>query len=238
MSEPSVGRRVAIVTGASRGMGEACARELATRGYALALFARSDALDAVAADLGALAVRGSMSDATDLARLVDATLARYGRVDAVVCSNGHPAKGDLLTLSDDDWLDGVQLLLMSAVRLARLVTPVMERGGGGAFVHVSSLWQVEPHASAPVSSAVRAALAAFAKLYADRYAAAGIRMNCVLPGFIETYPVPDDILRLIPTGRPGTVIEIAKTVAFLVSDDARYITGQSLRVDGGLTRSI
>ncbi|HEV2283231.1 MAG TPA: SDR family oxidoreductase [bacterium] len=229
--------RAAIVTGAGRGIGAAVAAELADRGYRLAVLSPSGAPAAVRAH-GAVGVAGSVTNPADLARVVDAALQRFGRVDAVVNSTGHPPRGRLLELTDADWLAGVDLLLLNAVRMARLVTPVFLRQGGGSVVNVSTFSAFEPSAAFPVSSALRAALGSFAKMYADEYAAHGIRMNNVLPGFVESYPVDAETLRRIPMGRPGTLGEIARTVAFLLSDDAGYLTGQNLRVDGGLTRSV
>lgn len=232
------GARVALVTAGSHGIGEACARELAGRGYGVVVFSRSEAALELARDIGGLAVRGSVTEANDLARLVAAAMARYGRIDAVVANTGHPAKGEILELTDADWHDGLDMLLLSVVRLARLVTPIMERQGGGAWVNISSFTAFEPSAPRPVSSALRAALASLTKLYADRYAAAGIRMNAVLPGWVDTYPVDPAIVAGIPMGRPAGVREIARVVAWLLSDEASYLTGESLRVDGGLHRSM
>jgi NAD(P)-dependent dehydrogenase (short-subunit alcohol dehydrogenase family) len=199
--------------------------------------ARSDAIEALASELGAAALAGSVADPGDLARLVELALARYGRIDAVVNNTGHPARGDLLSISDEDWKQGVDLVLLSVVRTARLVTPVFQRQGGGAIVNISSLWAVEPQLDAPVSSTLRAALSAFTKLYADRHAAERIRMNCVLAGFASSHPVPEKFQKAIPMGRVSEPEEVARVVAFLLSSDAGYITGQSLRSDGGLTRS-
>ena len=232
------GGPVAVVTAASRGIGAACARVLAKRGYRLALLARSKDVEVLANELGAVAVEGSVTDPAALDRVVAAAMEAHGRIDALVNNTGHPAKGDLLALSDDDWRGGVDLLLLPVVRLARLVTPILQKQGGGAIVNVSSLWAVEPHLDAPVSSTLRAALSAFTKLYADAHAKAHIRMNNLLPGFIDSYPEDAALRSAIPMGRYGSVAEIAKTTAFLVSDDASYLTGQNIRVDGGLTRSI
>jgi len=229
---------VAIVTAASKGMGAAIARELHSRGYRLALLARSDDLQAVAQETGALAVQGSVTEPADLDRLVKETLDRYGRIDAVVNHTGHPPKGDLLAIPDADWHLGLDVVLMNVVRMARLVTPVMEKAGKGTFVNVSSFAAYEPDADFPISAALRTALAAFTKLYAERYAKAGIRMNNVLPGFIDSLPEKPERKARIPMGRYGTVGEMAKTVAFLLSDDAGYITGQNILVDGGLVRGI
>ena len=182
-------------------------------------------------------MRGSVASGEDLARLVEAALSRYGRIDAVVNNTGHPAKGELLDLSDDDWKSGLDLLLLSVIRMARLVTPFFQRQGRGAIVNVSSLWAVEPSLDAPVSSTLRAALSAFTKLYADRHAREGIRMNCVLAGFATTYPVPEKFAAAIPMARISEPEEVARVAAFLLSDDAAYVTGQSVRSDGGLTRS-
>ncbi len=234
----SAGGRVAIVTAAGRGMGAAIAEELAARGWRLALMSPSGAAEERAHALGALGLTGSITEPADLARLVEATVDAYGRIDGLVNNSGHTPKGALLEIPDEDWRAGMDMALMNVIRLARLVTPVMERGGGGAIVNISTYCAFEPEADFPVSATVRAALASFAKLYADRYAAAGIRMNNVLPGFIDSLPETAERKARIPMGRYGTTAEIAKTVAFLLSEDAGYITGQNIRVDGGITRSI
>jgi NAD(P)-dependent dehydrogenase (short-subunit alcohol dehydrogenase family) len=231
-------RRVALVTASSRGIGAACARQLAADGYRVGLLARSPDVERLAEELDGFAVVGSVTAVPDLERLVEQAIARYDRIDAVVANTGHPAKGDLLALPDGAWTDGFELIVLTAIRLARLVTPTMERQGAGAIVNISSLWAVEPHLDAPVSATVRAALGNFTKLYADRYAKAGIRMNCLLSGFVDTYPVAAQFLRSIPLGRVAEAAEVARVAAFLVSPAASYITGQSLRADGGLTRSI
>ncbi len=232
----SAEQKVAIVTGGGRGMGAAIARELHGRGYALALMSPSESAEQLAAELGGLAVRGSAAEAADLEALVQRTLETHGRVDAVVNHTGHPPKGDLLDISDEDWHLGLDLLLLSVVRMARLVTPAMERQGGGAIVNITTFSAFEPALTFPVSSTIRAGLASFTKLYADRYAPAGIRMNCILPGFIDSLNHAPETASRVPLGRVGTVREIAETAAFLLSDGAGYITGQNIRVDGGVTR--
>lgn len=230
--------KVAVVTAASRGMGEAISRRLAREGFRLALMSRSDDVLALARELDGVGCTGSVTDPDDLRRFVEMADSAFGRVDALVCNTGHPPKGDLLGMPDSAWYEGLDMVFLNVVRTARLVTPLMLQQGGGSIVAISAFGAIEPSLSFPVSSALRAGLGAFIKLYADRYAEAGIRINGVLPGFIETYDVDEDTRARIPARRPGLTEEVAGTVAFLLSENAGYITGQSLRVDGGITRSV
>lgn len=229
---------VAIVTAAGRGIGEACARRLADDGYTPVLLSKSGAAVDVAEDLGGVGFEGSVTDPDDLDALVAAATERYGRIDALVNNTGHPATGDLLDISDEEWHDGLDLVLLNSVRTARLVTPVMREQGGGAIVNISTFSAFEPSTEFPVSSVLRAGLGSFTKLYADRFASDDIRMNAVLPGFVDSYEVNDETRAKIPMGRPAKTEEIADTVAYLVSPAASYVTGQNVRVDGGLTGSV
>jgi NAD(P)-dependent dehydrogenase (short-subunit alcohol dehydrogenase family) len=233
-----VGKKVAIVTAAGSGMGAARARELARRGYAVTLMSTSGKAEALAKELGGLGLTGSVTEEDHLEALVSETLDRYGRKDGVVNSTGHPASGEILDLTDEQWHDALDLVVLNVVRIARLVTPAMLRQGGGAIVNISTFSAFEPSPAFPLSSSLRAALAGFTKLYSDRYASEGVRMNNVLPGFIESFEIDEESRRSIPMQRQGSVAEIAKTAAFLLSEDSGYITGQNIRVDGGLTRSV
>jgi NAD(P)-dependent dehydrogenase (short-subunit alcohol dehydrogenase family) len=230
--------KVALVTAAGSGLGAGIARELAAQGWRVAVSSSSGKGEALGKALGGLGFTASNDDPAALARVVDGTLAAWGRIDALVNSAGHPPKGDLLAIADADWHRGLDTILLSVIRLARLVTPHMERQGGGAIVNVSTFAAFEPDLAFPVSCALRAALGSFAKLYSDRYAKANIRMNNVLPGFFDSLPEKEAARQRVPLGRYGRVEELAKTVAFLLSDGAGYIAGQNLRVDGGLTRSV
>lgn len=231
-------KKVAVITAASSGIGRACADELFEQGYSLVLLARSMEIVEIARELGGVAHVGSVSEKEDLQELVKLALDTYGRIDAVVINTGHPPKDDLLSITDEQWLEGFNMILMNVIRLAREITPIMQRQGSGSFVNISTLGAVEPRLTYPVSSTLRGALSNYTKLFADRYAAEGIRMNSVLPGSIDNHEISPESLREIPMKRGGTTFEIAKTVAFLLSDDASYITGQNICVDGGLGRSV
>ena len=231
-------RPVAIMTAAGSGMGAAIARELAGRGYAVAILSSSGKGEALAKELGGVGVTGSNLVVADLERLVERTLAEWGRIDAVVNSAGHGPKGEILEIGDEDWHLGMEVYLLNVIRMCRLVTPVMERQNKGAIVNISTYATFEPESFFPTSGVFRAGLAAFTKLFADRYGAKNIRMNNILPGFIDSLPEREQFRARIPMERYGTVAEIAATAAFLVSDEAGYITGQNIRVDGGITRSV
>jgi NAD(P)-dependent dehydrogenase (short-subunit alcohol dehydrogenase family) len=228
--------KVAIVTAAGRGIGAAIARKLAADGYCVALLSPSEPITKLASELGGLAVQGSVTVPADLQALVHRTMARWGRIDALVNNAGHPPKGPLLDITDGQWQSGFEMVFLSAVRMTRLVTPHMIAGGGGAIVNISSYAALEPETDFPMTT-LRAALGAWTKLYADTYAPSKIRMNAVLPGFTDSLPVKAERRARIPMGRYAKPEEIAAVVAFLLSNEAGYVTGQNIRVDGGITRS-
>ena len=236
--EISVSEQVAIITAAGQGIGAAIAQELSASGYRVSLLSNAGGAITLARELDGLGMTGSVAEPSDLTKLVDSTIQQFGRIDAVVNNTGHPPKGELLEISDADWHLGLDLLILNVVRMARLVTPIFLKQGGGSIVNISTFSAFEPELDFPVSSSLRSGLASFAKLYSNRYAEDGVRMNNILPGYMDNYPESAENLAKIPMKRYAKVEEIAKTVRFLLSDDAGYITGQNIRADGGITRSI
>lgn len=230
--------KVALITAGGSGMGAASARRLAADGYSVGILSSSGKGEALATELGGFGVTGSNQSPDDLARLVDGVMGRWGRIDVLVNSAGHGPRAPILDISDEDWHRGIDIYFLNVVRPTRLVTPIMQARGGGSIVNISTAWVAEPSDMFPTSAVARAGLAAFTKIFADKYAAENIRMNNVLPGWIDSLPPTDARAASAPMKRYGTMAEIAATVAFLASDGAGYITGQSLRVDGGLTRSV
>lgn len=230
--------KVALITAGGSGMGAATARRLAQDGYRVAVLSSSGRGEALARELGGVGVTGSNQSNDDVRRLVDLAMEKWGRIDALVNSAGHGPRAPILEISDEDWHQGMEVYFLNAVRPARLVTPIMEAQGGGAIVNISTAWAFEPVDMFPTSTVFRAGLASFTKIYADKYAAKNIRMNNVQPGWIDSLPEVGERRVSVPMGRYGKAEEIAATVAFLLSDGAGYITGQNIRVDGGVTRGV
>ena len=231
-------RGVAVITAGGSGMGAGAACRLAADGYRVAVLSSSGKGETLGVELGGIGITGSNRSNADLRRLVDATLERWGRIDVLVNSAGHGPRGDLLDITDDDWQLGMEVYFLSAVRPSRLVIPVMQQQGSGAVINITTFAAFEPDPTFPTSGVFRAGLAAWTKLAADRYAADNVRVNNVLPGFIDSLPEKEEFRSRIPMERYGSVGEIAATIAFLASDGAGYITGQNIRVDGGITRSV
>ena len=230
--------KVAIVTAAGSGMGAAAARRLAADGFKVAILSSSGKGEALAEELGGIGVTGSNQSNDDLAGLVDTVLTRWGRIDVLVNSAGHGPRAPILEITDEEWHRGMDTYLLNVVRPTRLVAPVMQRQQGGAIINISTAWAFEPSDMFPTSAVFRAGLASFTKLFADNYAKDNIRMNNVLPGWIDSLPQREERRAGVPMQRYGTTDEIAATIAFLASEGAGYITGQNIRVDGGLMRSV
>lgn len=231
--------KVALITAGGSGMGADSARALAADGFKVGILSSSGKGEVLAAELGGVGITGTNKSDDDLQALVDAAMSKWGRVDVLVNSAGHGPRAPVLELSDADWHEGMEVYFLNAVRPSRLVTPIMQKQGGGAIINISTFAAFEPNAVFPTSGVMRAGLAAFSKLFADKYANENIRMNNVLPGFIDSLPENEDFRAMIPMGRYGnSLTEIASVVAFLASEGGAYITGQNIRVDGGITRSV
>jgi NAD(P)-dependent dehydrogenase (short-subunit alcohol dehydrogenase family) len=230
--------RVALIVGAGSGMGAAAARRLAADGYKVGLLSSSGRAEALADSLGGFAITGTNQSSSDLQQLCDEALARWGRIDALVNSAGHGPRAPILEITDEQWHTGLDVYLLNVARAVRIVAPVMQRAGAGAIVNISTAWAFEPSPMFPTSAVFRAGLGAYTKLVADELAPQGVRINNVLPGWIDSLPQVEERRASVPMKRYGRAEEIAATVAFLVSEGAAYITGQNLRVDGGLMRAI
>ena len=231
--------KVALITAGGSGMGADSARRLAADGFKVGILSSSGKGEALAKELGGVGITGSNQSTEDLQKLVDAAMAHWGRIDVLVNSAGHGPRAPILELTDEDWHTGMDVYFLNAVRPTRLVTPIMQAQGGGSIINISTFAAFEPDPVFPTSGVFRAGLAAFTKLYSDKYAAANIRMNNILPGFIDSLPEKEEFRSRIPMGRYGrSYDEIASVVALLASEGGGYITGQNIRVDGGITRSV
>ncbi len=230
--------KVALVTAGGSGMGAAAARRLSADGFKIGVLSSSGKGEALARELGGVGVTGTNQSSADLRKLVDMAVAKWGRVDVLVNSGGHGPRAPILEISDEDWHKGMDTYLMNVIRPTRLVTPVMQQQKSGVIINISTAWTFEPSAMFPTSAVFRSGLAAFTKIFADTYAGDNIRMNNVLPGWIDSLPATEQRRDSVPLKRYGKSEEIAATIAFLASEGAAYITGQNIRVDGGVTKAV
>ena len=237
----------AIVCGASSGMGLATAEALAGEGANVAMFARRRELLAQEAErIGALAVRGDVTNPADLKRLVDRTVEAFGGIDILVNNGGGPPRGPAVGLADDDVERAVELLLLSVVRLTNLCLPQLERSGRGRIINIESSSVREPVDNLALSNAVRPGVIGWAKTMARELGPSKITVNSIAPGRIETQRLMEvyaersraSDMEMIPLRRFGRPEEVADVICFLASDRAAYVTGAVIAVDGGLTRSL
>ena len=228
--------KTCLVIGGGRGMGAATAREMHKRGYRLSLMSPSESCEQLAKDLKAVALRGKAENKENLKSIVSFTMEKYGRIDSVLVHVGGPPKGDLLEIDDGDWDKANRMIIKPVISVAKLVTPIMLEQGAGSIVNITTFSAFEPSLTFPTSSVYRAGVSSFTKLFSERYGAKNIRMNCLLPGFTDSLNLPDEFAQLSSLKRLARAEEQAKVAAFLLSDDSSYITGQSIRSDGGVTR--
>src|SRR4051812_28964642 len=235
--------RTAIVCGASSGMGLAVAEALAAEGANVAMFARRrDLLEREAERLGALAVRGDLTVPKDLQRLVDTTVDAFGGIDVLVNNGGGPPPGPAAGVTDDQIEGAVELLLLSVIRLTNLCLPHLEASGRGRIVNIESSSVRAPIDGLALSNAIRPGLVGWMKTLAREVGTKGITVNTIAPGRIDTERLrsiggtPD--LTQIPAGRLGEPAEIGAVAAFLASEQAAYVTGTVIPVDGGITKNL
>ncbi len=255
--------KVAVVGGSSLGLGRACAMGLAEEGARVVVSSRNEerlheTAEEIRSKTGAqvLAVPTDMSKAEDIENLIDRTVDEFGRIDCLVNNAGGPPAGLFMEQGEDQWELGWKLTFMSMVRSSTKVVPIMQRQGGGSIVNITSLSVKQPVDSLILSNSYRAGVVGVAKTMANELGQYNIRINNVCPGYIRTQrlesllagrgektgqsleEVIDDISGDVPLGRPGKPDELADMVVFLSSDRARYVTGVTVQVDGGVVKGL
>lgn len=228
-----VKNKTAIITAASQGIGEACARKLSSENYNMVIMSNSEKIYRLADEIDCLGFKGSVTNPDDLKKVVDIANESFGGIDSVVNNTGHAPKGELLEITDEEWSSAIDILLMNVIRISRFLVPQM-KNNGGSIVNISAFGAENPSLKFPTSSVVRSSLTSYAKLFSRRYGHHKIRMNNLLPGYVDSYPVTDEIRDKIALKREATVKEIANAVSFLLSNESSYITGQNLMIDGSM----
>ncbi len=244
--EKAMTQDTVIVTGASRGIGEAIARELATAGYRLALVARSaDKLQSLAAELGTgddvLSFPGDISDFDDVQRIVKEIHEKFGGIFGLVNNAGMTRDGLFMRMSPENWQAPIDTNLNGTFYFTRAVAPIMMRARKGRIINISSVIGLTGNAGQANYAASKAGIIALTKSVAKELGSRGVTSNAVAPGFIATDMTADlpekvqaDMLAQIPLKRLGEGKDVAGVVKFLLSPEASYITGQTLVVDGGM----
>tara|TARA_B110000438_G_scaffold298402_1_gene346577 strand:- start:4700 stop:5410 length:711 start_codon:yes stop_codon:yes gene_type:complete len=231
-------KKVAIILAAGSGMGADAAENLFSKGFNVGILSSSGKGEKLAKKLGGVGITGSNQSNDDLKKIINITFKKWGRVDVLVNSGGHGPRGPILELTDEDWRKGMDTYFLNVVRSTRLVVPIMQKQKSGSIINISTFAVFEPDDIFPTSGVFRAGLASFTKLFVNQYSKYNIRMNNVLPGFIDSLPVKKAFVDRIPLNRYGKVNEISELISFLASDGGGYITGQNIRADGGITKSV
>ena len=231
-------KKVAVLIAAGSGMGADAAKALSKDGYKVAILSSSGKGERLAKKLRGIGYTGSNLNPQDIKKFISNVFTEWGRIDVLVNSAGHGPKGQILKISDREWITGMETYFLNVVRAVRMVTPIMKKQKNGSIINISTYAVFEPEKSFPTSGVMRAGLSSFVKIYSDEYAKYNIRINNILPGFIESLKPKKEFLKRVPLKRAGKVSEISAVVKLLASDSGSYITGQNIKVDGGITRSI
>ncbi len=231
-------KKIAVLIAAGSGMGADAAKALSKDGYKIAIMSASGKGEMLAKKLGGIGFTGSNLETKDIKKFINKVIKKWNRIDVLVNSAGHGPKGQVLKIKDEDWFKGMETYFLNVVRASRIVTPIMKKQKYGSIINISSYAVFEPEKYFPTSGVMRASLSSFTKIYSDEYAKYNIRMNNILPGFIDSLKTKKEFVKRIPLKRVGKVGEISAVIKLLASNESSYITGQNIRVDGGITRSV
>ena len=231
-------KKIAAFIASGTGMGADAAKHLHSKGYNIAIMSSSGKGEKLANQLGGLGFTGSNLISKDINYFIEKVYKNFGKIDVLINSAGHGPKGEILEINDEEWLKGMEVYFLNVVRASRAITPIMQKQKNGSIINISTFAIFEPEESFPTSGVFRSGLSSFTKIYSNKYAKDNIRMNNILPGFIDSLPLKEDFLKRIPLNRYGKVSEISAVVEMLASEGGGYITGQIIRVDGGITRSV
>ena len=231
-------KKVSVLIAAGSGMGADAAKTLAKDGFKIAIMSSSGKGERLAKKLNGIGFTGSNLETENFKKFIDIVIKKWGRIDVLVNSAGHGPKGSILEINDEEWVKGLETYFLNVVRAARVVTPIMKKQKYGSIINISTYAIFEPEKSFPTSGVMRAGLSSFTKIYSDEYAKYNIRMNNILPGFINSLKTRKNFIKRVPLKRAGKVEEISAVVKLLASKEGSYITGQNIKVDGGITRSV